>query len=389
MSRPGASAIRPALGAGQSSLASSRVDGGLNMTELLATDASARSTNDAPWHRWRVAPDLRFRGAQSPRRGGAHPSRPEDVPCRVPFRFSDDGSHRDADGTASHVMARRTSRRKTPWRTLGPSRLRRRTPPILRRSRDTCAGSKAHTARTPWPRSSTTISSSDEANGGPLEDDTLSDRFFREMMKSAGVPWLKRWIMWSAVALRSRWAVGGIRRLSVLVWLILSAAGITSLVWAVGSATLGWDSPTDTWVTLTVALVLPFAAACPVGQAVPRRHRGRDRRAVDPARRRTCRRRLRHLPRSRTGRRLDRARLRRRHGPNRSGHDRLDDHALARSMRPSGSIAKRLFAGGENSDCRHKSRTREANSATSSHPRDGLSSREATSPSRSYRTGSP
>ena len=78
-------------------------------------------------------------------------------------------------------------------------------------------------------------------NGGPLEDDTLSDRFFREMMKSAEVPWLKRWIMWSAVALRSRWAVGGIRRLSVLVWLILSAAGITSFVWAVGSAALGWD----------------------------------------------------------------------------------------------------------------------------------------------------
>ena len=75
----------------------------------------------------------------------------------------------------------------------------------------------------------------EKPNGGPLEDDTLSDRFFREMMKSAGVPWLKRWIMWSAVALRSRWAVGGIRRVSVFVWLILSAAGITSFVWTVGS----------------------------------------------------------------------------------------------------------------------------------------------------------
>ena len=84
-------------------------------------------------------------------------------------------------------------------------------------------------------------------NGGPLGDDTLSDRFFREMLKSAGVPWLKRWIMWSAVALRSRWAVGGIRRLSVLVWLILSAAGITSFVWTVASATLGGDGPLDTW----------------------------------------------------------------------------------------------------------------------------------------------
>ena len=123
-------------------------------------------------------------------------------------------------------------------------------------------------------------------NGGPLEDDTLSDRFFREMMKSAGVPWLKRWIMWSAVALRSRWAVGGIRRLSVLVWLILSATGITSFVWALGSATLGWDGPLDTWALLLVALVLPFVAAFLWGEAVRRRHRRGDRRALDPARRR-------------------------------------------------------------------------------------------------------
>ncbi len=101
----------------------------------------------------------------------------------------------------------------------------------------------------------------DKPNGGPLEDDTLSDRFFREMMKSAGVPWLKRWIMWSAVALRSRWAVGGIRWLSVLVWIILAAAGITSFVWAVGSASLGWDAPVDTWTLLLFALVLPLVAA--------------------------------------------------------------------------------------------------------------------------------
>ena len=101
----------------------------------------------------------------------------------------------------------------------------------------------------------------EKPNGGPLEDDTLSDRFFRAMMKSAGVPWLKRWIMWSAVALRTRWAVKGVRRLSVLVWLLLAAAGITSLVWAVGSGTLGWDSPIDTGALLLLALVLPFAAA--------------------------------------------------------------------------------------------------------------------------------
>jgi hypothetical protein len=101
----------------------------------------------------------------------------------------------------------------------------------------------------------------DKPNGGPLGSDTLSDRFFREMMKAAGVPWLKRWIMWSAVALRSRWAAGGSRRLSVLVWILLAAAGIVSFVWAIGSAFLDWGHPVEIGVLLAVAVLLPFAAA--------------------------------------------------------------------------------------------------------------------------------
>jgi hypothetical protein len=100
----------------------------------------------------------------------------------------------------------------------------------------------------------------DEPNSLPLGDDTLADRFFREMMQSAGVPWLKRWIMWSAVALRSRWAVGGVRRLSVLLWVVLSAVGITSFVAALGAGALGWDVPVDTVPLLTFALVLPLLA---------------------------------------------------------------------------------------------------------------------------------
>jgi hypothetical protein len=101
----------------------------------------------------------------------------------------------------------------------------------------------------------------DTPNPPPLRQDTLADRFFREMMRSAGVPWLKRWIMWSAVALRSRWAVGGVRRLSVLAWLLLSATGITSFVWALGAVTFGWGGPIDDAGLLLFALVLPLAAA--------------------------------------------------------------------------------------------------------------------------------
>jgi hypothetical protein len=100
----------------------------------------------------------------------------------------------------------------------------------------------------------------DEPNGGVLKDDTLSDRFFREMMKAAGVKWLKRWIIWSAVALRSRWAVGGWRRWAVIGWLLLAVTGLTAFVWSIG-ASLGWASPVDSWALLLVALVLPFAAA--------------------------------------------------------------------------------------------------------------------------------
>ena len=100
------------------------------------------------------------------------------------------------------------------------------------------------------------------ANGGELRSDTLADRFFREMLRAAGVQWLKRWIMWAAVALRTRWAAGGWRRLSVLVWLVLALGGIASFVAAVGTLWPGWDPPIATPVLWVVALALPFAAAC-------------------------------------------------------------------------------------------------------------------------------
>ena len=101
----------------------------------------------------------------------------------------------------------------------------------------------------------------DEPNSGPLGSDTLSDRFFREMMRCAGVPYLRRWIMWAAVAMRSRWAVGGSRRVSVIVWLLLAVTGITGFVWALGSMIWNWDTPVDRGLMLVVAAALPFAAA--------------------------------------------------------------------------------------------------------------------------------
>ena len=101
----------------------------------------------------------------------------------------------------------------------------------------------------------------DEVNGGRLESDTLSDRFFREMMRRSGVPWLKRWIMWAAVALRSRYAAGGRRRVSVVVWVLLALIGIACAVAAAGAWALSWPAPAPAGVLLLVAVILPFVSA--------------------------------------------------------------------------------------------------------------------------------
>ncbi|MBN0972335.1 MULTISPECIES: DUF1353 domain-containing protein [Gordonia] len=99
-------------------------------------------------------------------------------------------------------------------------------------------------------------------NSGALGSDTLSDRFFREMMRASGVPWLKRWIMWSAVALRTRWVAGGWRRLSVVAWLVLSLVGICAAVGSGGALLFDWSWPTSSpAVSLLLSLLMIFVAA--------------------------------------------------------------------------------------------------------------------------------
>lgn len=100
-----------------------------------------------------------------------------------------------------------------------------------------------------------------EVNGGRLGSDTLADRFFREMMRCSGVPWLKRWIMWSAVALRTRFVAGGARRWSVVAWLLLSVVGITCAVGAVGAWWLDWSWPFAAGWSFALAAALPLLAA--------------------------------------------------------------------------------------------------------------------------------
>lgn len=102
----------------------------------------------------------------------------------------------------------------------------------------------------------------DTVNSGALKSDTLSDRFFREMMRTSGVPWLKRWLMWSAVALRTRWVAGGYRRWSIVLWLLLSAVGISATIGSAGALLFDWPWPLASpgW-SLVVALLMIFVAA--------------------------------------------------------------------------------------------------------------------------------
>jgi len=60
--------------------------------------------------------------------------------------------------------------------------------------------------------------------------DTQADRFFRFMLRQLGVRWLRRWMMWSAVALGSRWRAGGSRRATLVVWILLATTGLSSFV---------------------------------------------------------------------------------------------------------------------------------------------------------------
>ncbi len=79
-----------------------------------------------------------------------------------------------------------------------------------------------------------------------------ADRFFRDMLDCLGVPMLRRWLMWSAVAYGTRWSAGGYRRAGIVIWTILAVIGMASL--AIGLATLSLP-----W--LAVAAVLPVHAA--------------------------------------------------------------------------------------------------------------------------------
>jgi hypothetical protein len=218
------------------------------------------SASDSAWYRWRAAPSSGFEAGNPTGDVGLVQIDRKRFLVESPFRFAD-------DAVITMLTDRLVRKGRTPEQAQQAVEDARTFTPTTENPTD-LASIPRYMRWFESPYGAHTLAAiihddliGEEPNSGPLADDTLSDRFFREMMRSAGVPWLKRWIMWSAVALRSRWAVGGIRRLSVLVWLVLAATGITAFVWTAGAAIAGWDHPIDTWALLLVALLLPLPAA--------------------------------------------------------------------------------------------------------------------------------
>jgi len=99
-------------------------------------------------------------------------------------------------------------------------------------------------------------------NAGALGSDVAADRYFRYMLAAVDVPFFKRWIMWAAVALRTRWAVGGWRRLRIVLWVILSAIGIVAFALAAWAIMFGGAPPGEIneWALLAAAVVAPLLA---------------------------------------------------------------------------------------------------------------------------------
>jgi hypothetical protein len=88
-----------------------------------------------------------------------------------------------------------------------------------------------------------------------------ADELFRDAMGDTEVPLLRRWLMWSAVALRTQWNIGGLRKLRVLLW--VAVFGLFALVvWPVAMLMLAFAFGRDALAFAAGAVVL--AVALPV-----------------------------------------------------------------------------------------------------------------------------
>ena len=67
------------------------------------------------------------------------------------------------------------------------------------------------------------------------------DRYFRFMLKTLGMGVSRRWLLWGAVAARTRWMSGLVRRLSLIAWVALALVGLyLAYRWVTGSFDAWW-----------------------------------------------------------------------------------------------------------------------------------------------------
>ncbi|HEX6567954.1 MAG TPA: DUF1353 domain-containing protein [Acidimicrobiales bacterium] len=80
----------------------------------------------------------------------------------------------------------------------------------------------------------------------------LADLLFRRMLLASGVPPVRSYLMWSAVAARTRWKTRAHRKVQLVVWGVAAAAGTGLLVYGLAQ---------QKWALVAVAFVAPVPAA--------------------------------------------------------------------------------------------------------------------------------
>jgi len=101
----------------------------------------------------------------------------------------------------------------------------------------------------------------------PIIEEEHADRYYRFMLKAVGVPFFKRSIMWTAVAMRTRWKSRKPWRPVLLVaWLLVAVFGITcgvaSITNAIWNTGIPFGLSPSTAVLIAAAVAPAIATAC-------------------------------------------------------------------------------------------------------------------------------
>jgi hypothetical protein len=85
----------------------------------------------------------------------------------------------------------------------------------------------------------------------PGVSDADADRFFRFMLQGLGVTFVRRWMMWTAVAFGTRWRSPRLRP-QLILWLLVAVAGMASF---------GYGIAVQNWWLVLAATIAPIPAS--------------------------------------------------------------------------------------------------------------------------------